>query len=134
MNPTLKNVVGLVVGLLVGGTVNMLIITFGSGAVPPPEGVDPNDVESIKAHIHLYEFKHWIVPFLAHAIGTLVGAFLAAKVCASHKKTFAVVVGAFFLVGGIMMASMLDYPMPFTIIDLVIAYIPMGLLGWKLGR
>ena len=37
---------------------------------------EPLDIESIKENMYLYTPLHFIVPFLAHAIGTLVGAII----------------------------------------------------------
>ena len=79
-----------------------------------------------------YQYYHFIVPFLAHAIGTLVGAYLAVKI-AGHKMVAALVVAALFLYGGISMVMQLPSPMWFNVLDLVGAYIPMGLLGHKLA-
>jgi len=74
------------------------------------------------------------MPFLAHALGTLIGAFLAAKIAATHQLKFAILIGLFFLMGGIKMASLLPAPLWFDILDLGFAYIPMGYLGYKLAK
>jgi len=102
--------------------------------IPPPAGVNPSDMESLKNSMHLFEAKHFIFPFLAHAFGTLVGAFIAAKIAASHKVKFALGIGAFFMLGGITNAFMLPSPVWFIVLDLLGAYIPMGYLGGKLAE
>jgi hypothetical protein len=66
-------------------------------------------------------------------LGTLVGAFIAAKVAASHKMMFALGIGVFFLLGGIMMVLMFGGPVWFAVLDLLGAYLPMGFLGGILG-
>ena len=135
MNPVVKNILAVVLGLLLGGLVNFAIIMVSGMIIPPPEGVNPADMESIKAAMEagLYEMHHFILPFLAHAIGTLIGALLAAKIAASHKMIFAIVIGAFFLIGGITNVMMLPSPMWFNVLDIVVAYIPMAFIGAKLG-
>ncbi|MEM1123371.1 MAG: hypothetical protein AAGJ18_23220, partial [Bacteroidota bacterium] len=106
----------------------------GSSIVPPPEGVNPMDAESLKASMHLFEAKHFIMPFLAHAIGTLVGAFVVAKLAVSHHMKLAVGVGVWFLLGGIVAAQMMSgAPTWFLVLDLIVAYLPMGWLGGKLA-
>jgi hypothetical protein len=90
-------------------------------------------MESLKASMHLFEAKHFIFPFLAHAFGTFVGAFLAALIAANHKMKFALAIGFFFLIGGIMNIFMLPSPLWFTILDLAGAYIPMAWLGGLLA-
>ncbi len=135
MNKALQNSLALIFGLILGAIVNMLIVSFGPALIAPPEGVDVNDIESIKANLHLYSPIQFLIPFLAHALGTLGGAFVAAKIAKSHKRTFALIVGVFFLFGGIMMVVMLPTtPIWFILLDLLVAYIPMGYLGWKLVR
>lgn len=134
MNATLRNILAVIAGIVVGGIVNMGIITVSGSIIPPPEGVDMTTAEGIKAAVdaNLLESKHYIMPFLAHAIGTLVGGIIAVLIGASHKFRLAMVIGVFFLIGGIMAANMIPAPTWFVVMDLVLAYIPMALLGHKL--
>ena len=125
----MKNILAVIAGIVLGGVTNMALIMLGSEIIPPPEGVDPSDVESIKANMHLYEPIHFLVPFVAHALGTLVGALVAGFIATKRKKMFAMVIGAFYLLGGIAVATMLPAPTWFTVVDLVGAYLPMGWLG-----
>ena len=74
------------------------------------------------------------MPFLAHALGTLAGAFVAAKLAVSHQMKYAIGIGVFFLLGGLANIFMLPSPTWFTVLDLGVAYIPMGLLAGKLQR
>ena len=133
MNPTIKNVLAVLAGIVAGVVVNMGLIMLGPSLIPPPEGVNVMDPESIAANMHLFESKHFIFPFLAHALGTLVGAFVVAKLTVSHHMKLALGIGAFFLLGGIANVVNLSAPMWFNVLDLVAAYIPMGWLGRKLA-
>lgn len=134
MNPILRNILAVVAGLVIGALINSGIIAISGSIVPLPEGVDPNDIESIKANIHRYSTMHFIMPFLAHAIGTLAGAFICAKIAASKKLILSLIIGVFFLLGGIMMVTMLPSPAWFNALDLVVAYLPMAWLGFILGK
>lgn len=131
MNPIIKNILAVIAGIVIGSVVNMGIIMMSSSIIPPPTGVDPSDMESLKANMHLFEFRHFIMPFLAHALGTLVGALVAFLIAANRKMTFALVIGVFFLLGGIVNVFMLPSPVWFIIVDLVGAYIPMAFLAAK---
>ena len=91
-------------------------------------------MEGLKASMHLFEPKHFLFPFLAHALGTLVGAFIAAKLAANKHIKIGLLIGVFFLVGGIANIVMLPSPPWFTIVDLVFAYLPMAYLGATLSR
>lgn len=133
MSPILKNIVAVVVGIVVGSIVNMTIISVSSSIIPPPEGADVTTMDGLKASMHLFEPKNFIFPFLAHALGTLVGAFLAAIIAANNKMKFAYGIGFFFLLGGIANVFLLPSPTWFTLLDLIIAYLPMAYLGGKLA-
>jgi len=134
MNPIVKNILAVISGLIFGSAVNMGIIMISGSIIPPPEGADVTTMEGLKAVIHLFEAKHFIFPFLAHALGTFAGALLTALIATSHKMKFALGIGAFFLIGGITNAFMLPAPAWFIILDLVGAYIPMAWFGGKMIR
>ncbi|MBT8195268.1 MAG: hypothetical protein HKO56_03320, partial [Bacteroidia bacterium] len=126
MNPIVKNILAVLAGIIVGMAVNMGIIMLLSLIIPPPDGVDPKDMESIREAMlsNKYSMYHFISPWLAHAGGTFVGALVAVKIAANNHLLFALVIGAFFLVGGIMMVQELPSPLWFNIVDIVGAYIP----------
>ncbi len=101
----LRTVVALVVGVLVGAGVNMGLVILGSSVIPAPAGVDATDAESIAAGIDLFQPRHFIFPFLAHAGGTLVGALVAHSIARSYRNQIAFVVAALFFAGGLLRQS-----------------------------
>ena len=101
----LRNLLALVAGIAVGGSVNMGLIVLGSSMIPPPAGVDVNSAESLSAGMHLFEPRHFVAPFLAHALGTLAGALAACLIAASHRSAISYGVGAVFLAGGVAASS-----------------------------
>ena len=135
MGSKLKNVLAVIVGVVVGSIANMIVVMGGPVIIPPPDGVDVTDMESIRSSMHLFESRHFIFPFLAHALGTLAGAYLATLIAASCRMAVAMVVGGLFLIGGIVNVTMIGGPVLFNVVDLVCAYVPMAWIGAKLtGR
>jgi len=134
MNPILRNILAIVAGIILGSIVNMAIIMLSSSIIPPPDGVNPSDMESLKASMHLFEPKHFLMPFMAHAFGTLAGAFVAGLIAINHRLKISLVIGFFFILGGIINILLLPSPFWFTITDLTLAYIPMAWLGYKLQK
>jgi hypothetical protein len=132
MHPILRNILAVVAGIIVGMIVNMGLVMMGSALVPLNIQVDPNDMDAFAKAMENAELKHYIFPFLAHALGTLAGAITAAAIAANRKIIFALVIGCFFLAGGIMVNIQIPSPMWFHILDIVVAYIPMGYLGGKM--
>ena len=74
-----------------------------------------------------WDLNNFIFPFLAHALGTLIGAFLA-KIANSYQLPLALSIGVCFLIGGVTMVYILPTPVWFICTDLILAYIPMGYL------
>lgn len=132
MNPIIRNILAVLAGGIVGSVVNMGIIMISGSVIPPPEGADVTTMEGLQASLHLFEPRHFLMPFLAHALGTFAGALLAALIAANHKMLFALVIGVFFLAGGIGNVFMLPSPVWFTIVDLAGAYFPMAWIAGKL--
>lgn len=133
LNTIVRNVLAVIGGLVIGSVVNMGLIVASGKVIPPPAGADVTTAEGLKASMHLFEPKHFVFPFLAHALGTLVGAVVAGFVAGSHKLRFAMTIGVLFLIGGIANVMMLPSPMWFNVLDLVGAYIPMAWIGSKLA-
>lgn len=132
MHPMLKNLLGLILGVVIGAIVNGGVIAISGSIIPPPEGTDLKTMEGLKAAMPLMQFKHFIMPFLAHALGTLVGAAIAVAIASSYQLVIALSIGTLFLVGGTQMVMVLPSPLWFNVLDLGFAYIPMAYLGWKL--
>jgi hypothetical protein len=128
-----NNVIAVVAGVVVGSIVNSAIVNIGPSIFPLPEGADVSSMESLAESMHLFTFWNYVPPFLAHALGTLAGAFLAVKLAASHYRRIALAIGALFFLGGAYMAYMLGGSVIFIVVDLVCAYIPMAILGQRLA-
>ena len=129
-----RNILAVIAGVVSGSVVNILLVNIGPSVVPLPEGADISTAEGLRDSMALFTPANFLFPFLAHALGTLVGAFIAARFAASHHRRFALGIGVFFLIGGIAAAIMLGGPIWFTVADLLLAYVPMGYFGAALAR
>ncbi|MFC5193610.1 hypothetical protein ACFPIK_17685 [Algoriphagus aquatilis] len=133
MHPILKNTIAVILGVLIGGTVNSLLVMNSAALIPPPDGADLTTMEGLEAAMDIMQPKHFLIPFLAHALGTLIGAFITAKIAASFAKELAILIGLLFFVSGTFMVMALPAPLWFNVTDLLLAYFPMALLGAKLA-
>ena len=123
-----RNILAIIVGWAAGAFINSALVMLGY-AVYPVEGLDPNDMEALAATMPTLGAEHFIFPFLAHAVGTLMGAFFAGLIAATHKMKFALAIGVLNLIGGIAACFMIPAPAWFMAVDLILAYIPMAWLG-----
>lgn len=133
MNSIVRNILAVIIGLVVGSGFNGAIISVGGNIIPPPSGFDTSTMEGLKAAMEFFEPQHFLFPFLAHAIGTFVGALVAGVVASSHQMIISLIIGVFFLMGGTYMVTVLPSPLWFTLVDLLIAYIPMSYLAGRLA-
>jgi hypothetical protein len=133
MHPILRNSLAVIVGTLLGSTVNGLLIMNSGRIIAPPEGADLTTAEGLTAAMAMMEPKHFVVPFLAHALGTLVGAFVTATIAVSYRMTLALLIGLLFFAGGTAAVMSLSAPLWFNVVDLVLAYFPMAWLGGRLA-
>lgn len=133
MPNVLRNVLAVVAGIVIGALVNGALITLSPSVIPPPAGVDVRNAESLARGIHVFEPRHFLMPFLAHAIGTLTGALAAYLIAATWKTRFAYAIGVVFLAGGIAASFMIPAPAWFIAADLLLAYLPMAWLATRIG-
>jgi hypothetical protein len=133
MPNSLRNVLAVIAGIVIGSIANIALITIGPSIIPPPAGVDVSSAEGLSKAMHLFEPRHFIMPFLAHAVGTLAGAIAAYLIAASYKVPLAYLIAALFLCGGIAASFMIPVPKWFIAVDLLAAYLPMAWLGTQIG-
>jgi hypothetical protein len=129
MKPIARNIVAAMVGLVVGSVINLGLVTVGMSVIPLPEGTDVSTMEAVRETMKSLPPVHFLFPLLAHALGTLTAAFLAGKLAASHPMKLAIGMGAIFMIGGIAMILNCGGPRWFIGSDLLLAYLPMALLG-----
>ena len=127
MKQTLKNIAIVILGIIIGMIVNIGLIILGGTIFPPSENFEPMNAMN-------WDFKYFIFPFLAHSIGTLSGALIVSKLSKKSSIILPLIVGLYFLLGGIYMITILPAPMWFVLLDVILGYIPMALLGWKLAN
>jgi len=127
MKQTLKNIGIVILGLIIGMIVNMGLIISGGIVFVPLEKFEPMNAMN-------WDFKYFIFPFLAHSIGTFSGAFIVSKLSKKSNIIMPLIVGFYFLAGGIYMVTILPAPTWFVLLDIILCYIPMALLGWKITK
>ena len=94
----LKNIAFVFIGIVLGMFVNMGLIYIGGYAIELPENFDPMNAIN-------WELKYFIFPFLAHALGTFSGALLVSKLSKNSSIVLPLIIGVYFLSGGIYMLS-----------------------------
>ena len=134
----LRNLFAVMLGLAVGMAVNLALIELNSQVLfPMPPGTDMSNPEQFNAYVAGLPHTAFIVVLLAHLGQSYVGAWIAARVGASHRMKLAVAVGIVSLIGGVMAMFMIDGPGWLAIelpLYLVLAWVAGRQVTSKLGR
>ena len=126
----LRSIFGVVVGVLVGGALVAAIEASGQSVFPPPPGLDPTDPESFRALMDEIPAGAFLLLLVAHFFGSLIGAWLAARVGAYRHTLHAAITAGVFLAFGVANLVRLPHPWWFAVAD-VAAYVAAG---WLAGR
>ena len=133
MNAALRNTLAVIAGFVALAVTKYVALKLGNAVIPPPAGVDLSTMDGFKAAIPLFEAKQWLPAFFEHAMGSMAGGAVAAFVAVSHRMKLALAIGALHMVGGMIAAVMLPFPIWVVVIDIVAMYLPMAWIGGKLG-
>ncbi len=134
MHPFLRNTLVTIAAIIAGALINGLIIQISPNIIPPPAGADLQTEQGLKAAMLMMEPKHFLFPWLAHALGTLLAAFLATRFSTFAWQGYILICGGIFFLGGAAMMRILPSPLWFTLTDLLLAYFPMAWLGYLLAK
>ena len=132
-NSLFNRFLAVISGIILGSAVNMVLIEMSGSIIPPPNGVDVTTMEGLIKALPFFETKHFLFPFLAHAGGTFIGAMFSTLIAKSKQFILAMIIGCLFLLGGILNVVMLPSPLWFSLVDLILAYLPMAYLGYLIG-
>ena len=129
----MRNVLATIVGFIAASlTVYVFETLLGHALFPLPEGIDPMDMESIKANMHLIPVGAKIFVVIAHFMGIVVGMLIAGLI----SKTSMIPA---YIVGGLMIAAtffnifFLPKELWFSISDGALAFIGF-LVGTSLAK
>jgi hypothetical protein len=129
-----RSLIAVIAGVILGSMINMALVNIGGAIVPAPEGSDVTTMDGLRESIHLFKPVNFLFPFLAHALGTFVGAAFAGIFAGKNKIIASMVVGLFFLISGISLVVSMPSPLWFNVLDLALAYLPMAYLGYLIAK
>ena len=130
MKKVLFNLFAVLIGLFIGALINGAIINISGYIIPPPTGANLKTMEGLIQAMPSMKPKHFIMPFLAHALGTFFGAVSCTVLARSYQWILALFIGLTVFIGGFMMVFKLPAPLWFDLVDLTFAYFPMAYLGY----
>ncbi len=129
-----RNVLGILTGLVVGFIVTAGIQMMNYRLAPLPAGLSPTDVEGMKAYMANLPTVAFVIVLISHIMGTASACFMACKIADNRFTLLALILGGFFLVMGIINLLSIPHPIWFSAVDCLV-YIPAALFGkWLATR
>ncbi len=112
------------VGAVIIGLVAALILAIGvewmsSILHPFPPGVDPSDIEAIRAHVARYPAGGLLLAGLGWGLCTFAGSWFSTRIGPKRHPAHGILVGAILLTLAVVNMAMLPYPAWFWILNLL---------------
>ena len=123
-----RKVLAILAGLMIGSLFNWTLIKICDLIYGPKGGVDFSDQAAMRAYISSLPVAALLLVLAAHGGGSFVGGAVCAAVARQRWILGATLVGAPFLLGGIMMLRTVPAPIWFAVVD-VLLYVPLAILG-----
>jgi len=127
----LKRILIIILGIIVGSVFIYLVEALGHLVYPPPEGIDTNDMESMKIMIDQLPFGAFLFVLLAYGVGSFIGGLLSAFLSKNGRVANAVIVGSILMIFGIINLLMIPHPVWFTLVSIML-FIPCAYLAGQL--
>ena len=128
-----RRILAVIAGIVTAFILVMLIEWLGHLVVPPPEGLDPTDPESIRAMMDQISPLSLIMVAIAWACAAFGGAWVAGKIGGPPSRIPALIVGGLLVAGSIMNLIVIPHPIWFWFVGLL-PQLPLALLGGKIGE
>ncbi|MGB1014197.1 MAG: hypothetical protein ACPG4T_08705 [Nannocystaceae bacterium] len=129
----LRRLGSVVLGVLTGSLVVFVIQSIGHAVVEMPSGFDPNDPASIAAVADQIPLAALLFVLVSYLLGVIAGGFVAAKITAKQPMLHAHIVGAVFLLMGVLNLMMIPHPVWFAIASLLV-FSPSAHVGGRLAQ
>jgi MFS family permease len=105
-----RSILAVLAGAIVAGVLIAAVEAVSSAVYPLPPGVDHHDYESLRQHVEQLPLGAFLFVLAAWAIGTFAGAWVAARLATRARFAHGLVVGALFLLAGVLSMLMIPHP------------------------
>ena len=129
---TLRRIIGIFTGMVVGAFTTGVLQTIGHQFYPPPSGLNPGDTEALRAALASAPMEALLFVLASYLFGTLCGATVAGW--AGHGDRVAVAGSTLLLLAaGILNLVMIPHPTWFTALC-PLSFIAGGLFAHRITR
>ena len=125
----IRKILSVLIGIALGVVGIMLIQTLSSQMYPMPEGLDYKDSVAFGEYVKTLPVGAFLMVILSYIVGSFFGG-MGATLVAQEKYNPAIVVGAFFTLGGIVNGISMPQPIWVSFISIII-FVHLACVGAK---
>jgi hypothetical protein len=131
MIPIARSVLAVFLGMISSFFLILAIEVLGGLAFPPPPGLDSPNAETAAAAWKLIAPGMFAIVLVAWAVGTFIGAGIAARIAPRWKVGHGMIIGVLLLLASINQMGMFPHPLWVWVVG-VAEFLPVAYLGAKL--
>ena len=105
-----RSVLAVLAGAFVAGLLIAAVEAVSSALFPLPPGLDIHDHEAMRQHIDTLPTGAFLMVLAAWAIGSFGGSWVAARLASRARLVHGMIVGALFLLAGVLNMLMIPHP------------------------
>lgn len=128
----MRNFLAVAGGVIVGAVIAALVEWVGHQMYAPPPGMDFSDPEAVRAMMKDIPRGALVMVLVAWALGAFIGGWVAAHFAKTAPLRAALIVGAVFLLFGVMTMVSLPHPLWFWVLAIIL-FPPAAHLGGKVA-
>ena len=128
-----RSIGAVLAGIVVAVLCVMAIEFLGHKVYPPPPGLDPSNIESVRAAMKDIPTGALLFVLASWVVGTTVGAAVAAWIALRRPVLHAMIIGVVQLAFGVFNLVMFPHPLWFAVAGVVLI-LPAAYAGALLGR
>ena len=129
----MRRILAVLAGLAAALVCTMLLEGIQHAIFPIAEGVDYHDAAGMQRFVDSMPAFAFVGLLIVYAVAAFVGGYLATRIAQTGKPVEAVLVGALFMIGGLINLTEIRHPTWFVILNLI-SYVPMAYLGYRTAR
>lgn len=133
MRQFLRGIAAVTAGAVTAVVVISGVEVLGHRFYPPPTGMDFNDPASVRALAPTMPVGAFLFVLSAYLLGSVVGAWAAARLAGHRPVTHGLIVGVLMLAGAVYNMARIPHPGWFQVAAVVV-FLPAAYLGARLAR
>lgn len=127
-----KNILAGIVGVVLAGSIIMVVEMIGHTIFPPPPDLDFSDVDAMRNYVSTLPAGAFLFVIVAWFLGAFGGTLVACKIGNARAVTFACIIGGLILAGTAYNLATIPHPLWVAILG-VTGIVAGAWLGMKLG-